>query len=129
MPNLQHDPKNPSDLLGQSLSEGDIVAWGTTCGKSAAIAVCVLKKIRFTDNPGYGKRREVPQHRAEDYTLSVVPLKSTGYVDDYTFEYDPVTKTGRRVPHPPKAKSVKLVKNVVKLNMTREEVEALIQNG
>jgi hypothetical protein len=33
VPNLDYDPRNPSDLLGRPIKPGDIVAWGTTYGR------------------------------------------------------------------------------------------------
>jgi hypothetical protein len=122
MPNLDHDPQNPTDLLGRPLAAGDIVAWGTTWGRSAALCVAEVEKIRFiAKDPGSwsGHNVEVPQHLAEDYQLILRPIKSTGSVtlikpdgEEY-LEY-------RDGPTPPpgtkgKAKNVKLVKNVVKL--------------
>lgn len=100
MPNLTHDPMNPTDLMDRPIHVGDIVAWGTTYGRSPAVAVARIKKIRFVKNAcsdtGW-KRREVPQHLADDYTLQLEIIRSTGYV------------------HGNKIKTVLIVKNIVKL--------------
>lgn len=105
MPNLDHDPRNPTDLLDRPIAVGDIVAWGTTYGRSAALAVCRIEKIRFVKNPcaetGW-KRREVPQHEADDYTLLLDVIKTTG-----SKSYGKHGTTPFKV--------VQLVKNIVKL--------------
>lgn len=132
MPNLQHDPQNPSDLLGRPIAAGDIVAWGTNYGHSAAIAVCKIARIRFTKSVNY-KNKEVPQWQADDYQLYLQIIKSTGgtprmknkvtgkFEEDYVINrmvkegatfWDEWEYTTNRVT---------LVKNVVKLDMTEQE--------
>lgn len=121
MPNLNYDPQNPTDLLGRPISEGDYVAWGTTYGRSPAVAVCKITKIRFFAEQGYGKRVECPQQFATGYTLRLLPIKSTGSVSKNT-EY---VSGGFKEPDGSisyfrdlggvKEKTVQLVKNVVKL--------------
>ena len=105
MPNLDHDPQNPTDLMGRPIAPGDTVVWGTTYGRSAAVAVCRIEKIRFVKNPceetGW-KRREVAQQDADDYTLLLDVIKTTG------------SKSYSRNGTSP-FKTVQLVKNVVKL--------------
>lgn len=125
MPNLEHDPQNPSDLLGQPIAEGDIVAWGTTYGRSPALCVARIEKIRFIRKSGswngWNGNKEVPQAHADDYTLSLRPLKSTGDVawvhkgtgePWYVFRDGPIDLARVEA----KLKSVKHVKNIVKLN-------------
>ena len=125
MPNLNYDPQNPTDLLDRPIAEGDVVAWGTTYGRSAALAVCVIEKIRFyrTVNSGaYStKRVTCPQGAAEGYTLRLRPIKSTGRVTDEEYVpggiIDPETGERKffRKLDKAKSKTVLLVKNVVKL--------------
>lgn len=132
MPNLDHDPQNPTDLLGRPIAEGDVVAWGTTHGRSAALCVAVIDKIRFIQTACLGngwKNREVPQSMADDYTLRLRPLKSTGSVstiDKRPGAPRPSGSTSTRwildedIADEPdryevKTKSVQLVKNIVKL--------------
>lgn len=128
MPNLGHDPKNPTDLLERPIKPGDIVAWGTTYGRSAALAVCRIERIRFI-KPRYGthgENVECPQDEATDYQLVLRPIKSTGFITDtepvhvpegYTYvrpDGTSFTSHWRTVPlDKPKTKNVKLVKNVV----------------
>jgi hypothetical protein len=122
MPNLDHDPQNPTDLLGRPIDVGDIVAWGTTYGRSAALAVCVIEKIRFIRKEigrVYDKNIECDQSIAEDYQLVLRPIKSTGGTtwikpdgEEYREYRDgPVMPPGTKA----KPKTVHLVKNVVKL--------------
>jgi hypothetical protein len=147
MPNLNHDPQHVTDLLGQPLQNGDIVAWGTTWGKSAALCIAVLERIRFIMPDPSGRRTniEVPQHQAEDYQFVLRPIKSTGDVTrvhaetgasetgsgpDYV-PYDSSTIYGRHVDYADyskwtyKTKTIQHVKNVVKLSLTLEEAVAL----
>jgi hypothetical protein len=105
MPNLDHDPRNPTDLMDRPIKEGDIVAWGTTYGRSPAVAVCRINKIRYVKNScaeTNWKRIEVPQDVADDYTLQLEVIKTTGY-----------GSSGRNGTS--KLKSVQIVKNVVLL--------------
>jgi hypothetical protein len=124
MPNLDHDPQNPTDLMGRPIKPGDVVAWGTTYGRSAALAVCVIEKIRFItkeNGESWGKNIEVEQWQATDYQLILRPIKSTGSVDDKEYVpdgfVDPDTGETRyfRKRDKAKTKTVQLVKNVVKL--------------
>jgi hypothetical protein len=123
MPYLDHDPQNPTDLLGRPIAVGDVVAWGTTWGRSPALAVCVIEKIRFIakeNGESWGKNIEVDQWLATDYQLMLRPIKSTGdmgYVmpnGDHYYEHkhgpDPEAVGAKA-----KTKNVQLVKNVVKL--------------
>jgi hypothetical protein len=84
MPNLEHDPQNPTDLLDRPIAVGDIVAWGTTWGKSPALCVAHIERIRFIRKGGswnsYSGNVEVPQQQADDYQLVLRPIKSTGRV-------------------------------------------------
>ncbi len=79
MPNLQADPQNPSDLLGQPIANGDVVAWSTAYGQSVALCVAVIEKIKFTRQINY-KRKECPQSEATGYRLRVRPIASTGSI-------------------------------------------------
>lgn len=133
MPNLDHNPKNPSDLLGRPIHEGDIVGWGTLYGRSPGLAVCVIEKIRFIRKAPPGNWRvvneECTQAQAEDYQLRLRPLKSTGhvsYIDQATGKSVWSIPSGAD-PKQFKAKTVtvKLVKNVVKIGLSLEETEAL----
>jgi len=114
MPNLDHDPQNPTDLLGQPIAEGDIVAWGTTFGRSAALCVAEIEKIRFTRKVNY-ENAECAQADAEDYQLRLRPIKSTGSVTGSKFHH---VRDGVSYHEPiiPKGKLITLVKNVVKLS-------------
>lgn len=125
MPNLDHDPQNPTDLLDRPIKVGDIVAWGTTWGRSPAVAVARIHKIRFIakDNgKSWGKNIEVPQKMAEDYQLVLEVIKSTGSVS-YPTQYHPNGYTRpdgsigyfEQLSDKPKLKTIQLVKNVVKL--------------
>lgn len=121
MPNLDHDPKNPTDLLDRPIAAGDIVAWGTTYGRSPAIAVCRIERIRFIRKK-YGERwgdnEECTQDQAEDYQLVLKPIKSTGYVTDSEYVPGGFFENGEQKffrSVPPKNKTIKLVKNVVKI--------------
>ncbi len=124
MPNLSSDPQNPSDLLGQPIAVGDIVAWGTTYGRSAAICVAEIVKIRFIRKSGewnsYNGNKEVDQAQADAYTLQLRPIKSTGsvtWLDNATgkelYDWRPDFNPAQAVA---KIKSVRHVKNIVKLD-------------
>lgn len=122
MPNLQHDPQNPTDLLDRPIAVGDIVAWGTTYGRSPALCVGRLEKIRFVTRhgKGYGPAQECPQAQAEDYTLRVRPIKSTGLVSATDKLGDNSWPSAQDILADPdryeiKVKTIKLVKNIVKL--------------
>lgn len=126
MPNLDHDPKNPTDLLGRPIKVDDIVAWGITRGTSGAgICVARIDKIRFIRPAPPGNWRvvnvECPQHLAEDYTLRVQPLVSTGHItykhkfggkDEW--RYNDAVKANPNE-YETKPVTVKLVKNIVLL--------------
>ena len=125
MPNLEHDPQNPSDLLGHPIAEGDIVAWGTTYGRSPALCVARIEKIRFIRKSGrwngYNGNKEVPQAQADDYTLRLRPIKSTGRVTFVRKDSGAPWYVHRDGPFDPeygeaKAVTAKLVKNIVRLN-------------
>lgn len=124
MPNLQHDPQNPSDLLGQPIAEGDVVAWGTVWGRSPALCVATIEKIRFIQKPQYGgKSVEVAQPLANDYQLVLRPIKSTGdvtWIDklgekSYVRQADVDADPGR---YDAKLKTIQHVKNIVKIDPT-----------
>lgn len=132
IPNLDYDPKDPRDLLGEPVAPGDTVAWGTTYGKSAGLCVAVIEDIVFTKkNPNYtySNKEYLPcdQHEAERYTLRLRPLKSTGSVTwlhadgseayeyryrDQPGEFERMIQRGQIVA---KVKTVLHVKNIVKL--------------
>ncbi len=126
MPNLEADPQNPSDLLGQPIAVGDIVAWGTNFDKSAALCVAEIEGIQFKRRSGewngYNGNKIVPQADAEFYTLRLRPIKSTGSVtwinketgkeawwpsNDPNFDWSMVEA---------KIKTIQHVKNIVKLD-------------
>lgn len=121
MPNLDHDPQNPTDLLDRPIAAGDIVAWGTVWGKSPALCVAKIERIRFIrkDN-SYGKAIEVEQAMATDYQLVLRPIKSTGDVtwvdktgqDKYVRQSDVDADPTR---YEAKTKTIQHVKNVVLL--------------
>lgn len=136
MPNLQHDPQNPCDLLGHSIAVGDVVAWATTFGRSPAMSVSKITKIRFIKKVG-GKNKEVPQFAAEDYQLYLQPIKTTGMSHDMQnkrsravvnhWVYRSWIKDGQiqagNDEWEPKSSMIQLVKNIVKLNMTEQEAQ------
>lgn len=130
MPNLKHDPQNPHDLLGRPISEGDIVAWGTTWGRSPALTVAVIDRIRFVDKADndYGARKEVPRDKAKGYQLILRPLRSTGsatWLLRETGEEYREYRDGPRKPHEliGKPVNVRLVQNVVRLDdVTEHEI-------
>ena len=131
MPNLGYDPKNPSDLLGRPVAVGDVVAWGTTAGKSAALCIAQIAKIRFTREVKTGtyptRRKECPQSEAEAYTLSLRALKSTGYVtrvNKLTGEerWGSLREGDNPAEFETKLKSIQHVKNIVKLDLRPEDV-------
>lgn len=126
MPNLDYDPQNPTDLLGQPIAEGDYVAWGSTWGRSAALCVAVIEKIRFVCAPpsGYGTRVECPRAQAEEYTLRLRPIRTTGdvtWIDKRTGETVTWQRSENDILCEPdryegKTKNVLLVQNIVKLD-------------
>lgn len=117
MPNLDHDAQNPTDLMDRPIAEGDIVAWGTTYGRSPALCVARIHKIRFIQRGKHGIHNiEVEQALADDYQLILEPIKSTGSVTNSTFRRDPVDGRWKSFPlEKPKLKTIHLVKNIVKL--------------
>lgn len=134
MPNLDYDPKNPTDLLDRPIKVGDIVAWGTTFGRSAAVCVARIDDILFKhlELGSYDTWEKCDQHEAEKYTLRLAPLKSTGsttipqkyhpngYIDPATGQLAVNARSGgishfEQLSDKPKVKTVHLVKNVVKL--------------
>lgn len=120
MPNLYYDPTNPTDLLDRPIAEGDIVAWGTSASRSLALCIATIEKIRYTcvvQTSDGAKEIECTQAAAEKYTLRLKPIKSTGWITDSRFIYDPVAKKGHheKLQGGAKVKTVYLVKNVVKL--------------
>lgn len=148
MPNLDYNPKDPRDLMGEPIAIGDIVAWGTTAGRSAALTVCQIVKIRFTKKVN-SRNKECPQGMAEEYTLLLRPIYGTGYISDDEYvregifdafgqpEYytnpdgtlrldsrgKAMQKKHRKLPWESiKPLRVTLVRNVIKLNYTLEEV-------
>lgn len=142
MPNLEKDPRNPTDLLGQPIADGDIVAWGTNFNQSAAICVAVIEKIQFTRPkvPGssYSGNEKCERHQAEDYYLRLRPLHGTNSVtwiyaptgqDEWRVRRDPVVPDRRDAPEQYIAKTVtvKLVKNVIKLDLTETGVNKLVR--
>lgn len=123
MPNLQHDPQNPTDLLDQPIAAGDVVAWGTVYGRSPAICVARIEKIRFITKHGksYGSNVECAQHLAEDYQLVLRPIKSTGdvtWIDSlgeksWVLQSDVDADPDR---YTAKTKTIHHVKNIVKID-------------
>lgn len=115
MPNLSHDPKNPSDLLGRPIKAGDVVVWATQFGRSPAIAVCVIDRIRFTRPSTGGNWRvvneECEQWQAEDYQLYMHQIKSTSYSGQADTDFNGHWKISPDA----RPNRVQLVKNVVKL--------------
>jgi hypothetical protein len=77
MPNLEYDPQNPSDIFDRPIKVGDIVAWGTTWGRSPALCVARIERINFTREEGY-KNVKCDQAMAERYTLTLRPIVTTG---------------------------------------------------
>lgn len=130
MPNLGYDPQNPTDLLGQPIEVGDYVAWGSTWGRSPALGVAVIEKIRFTrDDPRPGRygKVECPKDQAESYTLRLRPIRTTGWATwmDKTGEERWVRESEVLLDperYEAKSKTVQLVKNVVRLD--RDNVDA-----
>lgn len=133
MPNLGYDPKNPTDLLDRPIAVDDIVAWGTTYGRSPAVCVARIAAINFSrERPGsYREYEPCTQAEADKYTLRLEPLKSTGsttipqryhpngYIDPETGlqarRADGGLSHFEKLSDKPKLKTVHLVKNVVKL--------------
>jgi hypothetical protein len=137
MPNLNYDPHAPvTDLLGFPIAEGDYVAWGTNWGRSAALCVAKIDRIRFyREKPGsYGRTEDCEQHEAEGYQLLLEPVHSTGDVT-WVYEDDPKEsvpwsdnidherhewgrkpRTASRRAVRGKVKRIQHVKNVVKLD-------------
>jgi hypothetical protein len=123
VPNLQHDPQNPSDLLGQPIAVGDVVAWGTVWGRSPALCVARIEKIRFVTKNGdkFDKNVECSQQAAEDYQLVLRPIKSTGdvtWIDSlgeksWVRQEDVDANPDR---YEAKTKTIHHVKNIVKLD-------------
>lgn len=118
MPNLEHDPQNPTDLLDNPIAVGDTVAWGTTWGRSPALCIAKIEKIRFIAKADY-KNVEVPQHMADDYQLVLRPIKSTGSITWFKADGEEYREY-RDGPIPAdqltaKTKTIQHVKNVVKL--------------
>lgn len=123
MPNLAHDAQNPTDLLDHPIAAGDTVAWGTTWGRSPALCIARIEKIRFIKKScretDY-KNVEVEQQFADDYQLVLRPIKSTGdvtwidtlgekrYVSTKDQESDPAR-------YEAKLKTIHHVKNIVKV--------------
>lgn len=116
MPNLGYDPKNPTDLLDRPIAVGDIVAWGTTYGRSPAVCVARIDDIVFAFQPQpYGDWIKCSQAQAQKYTLRLKPLKSTGSVTTQEFVKTPSGWEYVPIPGGAKVKTVHLVKNIVKL--------------
>jgi len=119
MPNLDYDPHNPADLLDRPLAVNDIIAWATMRHRSPAICVARIDQIKYQKKapPGYDKVNVgCVRQDAEFYELVIEPIKSTGRVTTENWRWSEgefvVTKLDR-----PKLKVIKLVKNVVKLNV------------
>lgn len=121
MPNLNYDPKNPTDLEGTPIQEGDKIAWGCTYGRSPALCIGIIEKINFTTRyGGHGKSYPCAQHEAERYTIRIRPLISTGNItwldktgqDRYVRQSDVDADPGR---YEAKTTTILVVKNVVKL--------------
>ena len=100
------------------------MAWGTNYGRSAALCIAVIEKIRYhAENPdGYGPLVEVDDPAlASGYKLVLRPIKSTGrvsYIDTVTGSREWRQNVIERDPDRYRAdtKMVTHVKNVVKLD-------------
>lgn len=130
MPNLKYDPQNPTDLLDQPIEPGDIVAWGTTFGRSPAVCVAVIEDIVFKRQVGY-KNVKCPRQVAEKYTLRLRPLKTTGditYINRATgMEHWSLRDGDDPADFTTKTKTVQVVRNVVKLtDSSRQLAEAML---
>jgi hypothetical protein len=136
VPNINNiDPQNPTDLLGRPIAEGDIVAWGTTYGRSPAVCVAKITKIRFIQRENKWSRggQEVEQAVADSYTLRLQPILSTGstssptryHRDGWTDPADGKVKHFEPLSDKPKEKNVQIVKNIVKLDLTEDEATKL----
>lgn len=97
------------------------MAWGTTWGRSPALCIAKIAKIRYFTRHGssYGSTKECDRARAEGYHLVLEPIKSTG---DVTFYREDGTEYREYVDGPAdqhkltaKHKTIKHVKNVVLL--------------
>lgn len=147
MPNLNHDAQHPSDILGRPIAEGDIVAWGTNYGRSAALSISKITKIRFTKREN-SKNKEVPQFMAEDYQLYLQPIKTTGGSPDMKNKHSGATASQWTVERwvkegeldwqgnlvtaddwEYKSVRVSLVKNIIKLEMTEQEARDAAANS
>ena len=136
MPNLDYDPRNPSDLLGNPIAPGDTIAWGTTYGRSAALCVGRIERINFSClKPEYSKSgRRGPsfyadpadhyepceQRFADRYTITIEVIKTTGDVTWIKQEDGQEYREYRDGPESnwtlkAKLKTFQHVKNVVKL--------------
>lgn len=100
----------PRDLLDRPLAVGDLVVVGMTAGRSPAVLVGAIVKFRFTCEMPRG-RSECQQQQADQYTVSISPLKSTTYLPDKV--WDGVSHVPRTEPH--KTTSIRRVDNIVKL--------------
>lgn len=111
------------------MSEGDVVAWGTTWGRSPALCVARIAKIRYFTRFGrsYGTTKECDRDQAEGYNLVLEPLKSTGSITlikadgDSYYEH----RDGPRRPDDgvtAKRKTIQHVKNVVKLDVQPDDI-------
>lgn len=124
IPNLDYDPNMPTDLLGRRIHEGDIVAWGTTYGKSPALCVAKIEKIRYRrKNLTRDAMIDTVRGAADEYQLILRPIVSTGDITWYDLQNDRAItywlKEEERLKDPyryeAKTKIIKHVKNVVKL--------------
>ncbi len=78
---LDADPRNPTDLIGAPINEGDTLVWATTYGRSAALNIGRLVSINYRLRGWYGGYRQddrCEREQAGSYTLTVQPLIGTG---------------------------------------------------
>lgn len=121
MPNLDYDPKNPSDIFDRPIKVGDVVAWGTTWGRSPALCIARIEDIVFTQTHGYGNNVKCERHEADRYTLRLRPIHSTGDVtwlkEDGSQWYEYREPDYPRDKLTSKPKTVQVVKNVCLLEL------------
>lgn len=134
------DPKNPTDILGRPIAEGDVVAWAVTQGRSAELAICVIEKINFTRKNLAGGAQwrntyiKCEQWQADRYTLRLRPLERTGYCtfrtrDEGFSEYQVQNKTGikgdrylRPEAYVGDVSTAQKIDHVIKLELSEDDV-------
>lgn len=94
MPNLDYDPRNPSDLLGRRVKPGDLVAWGTTYGRSAALCVGRIERFNFTRLKPEYKTRSLSNSGYDGYSADCYEPADQATADRYTITLEPIKSTG-----------------------------------